>query len=78
MQASVTYLRKRMREIIRALERNENVPRLYRGQKKGVIFPNRESADRRVVEHGFFGAGAGAEGNASVEEEMNRLRGKRH
>lgn len=76
MQASVMDLRKRMREIIRALERNEKVTLLYRGKKKGVIFPNRESADRRVVDHGFFGAGA--ESEESVEQEMNRLRGKRY
>ena len=69
-------LRKRMREIIRALERNESVTLLYRGKKKGVISPHRESADLRVEEHAFFGADQPNE--LSVEEEMSRLRGRRY
>ena len=76
MHASVMDLRKRMREIIRALERNENVTLFYRGKKKGVIHPHRDTTARKVEEHRFFGAGK--ESQLSVEEEMNRLRGKRY
>lgn len=76
MQASVMDLRKRMGDIIRALERNETVTLLYRGKKKGVIHPHRDTSVRKVEEHSFFGAGA--ESERSVEEEMNRLRGTRY
>ena len=76
MQATVMDLRKRMGDIIRALERNENVTLLYRGKKKGIIHPHRDTSVRKVEEHCFFGAGAGSE--VSVEEEMNRLRGTRY
>jgi hypothetical protein len=76
VQASVMDLRKRMREIIRALERNESVTLFYRGKKKGVIHPHRDTAGRKVEDHDFFGAGA--ENEESVEEEMDRLRGKRY
>ena len=81
-----------MGDIIRALERNETVTLLYRGKKKGVIHPHRDTSVRKVEEHSFFGAGAesersveeesffgaGAESERSVEEEMNRLRGTRY
>ena len=76
MQASVMDLRKRMREIIRALDRNENVTLFYRGKKKGIILPDRDTTVLKVEEHGFFGAAADSE--SSVEEEMNRLRGTRY
>lgn len=76
MQASVMDLRKRMREVIRALERNESVTLLYRGKKKGVIHPHRDTALRKVEEHDFFGAGTASE--ESVEEAMDRLRGTRY
>ena len=74
MQASVMDLRKRMREIISALERNESITLLYRGKKKGLISPYRETADLVVEEHAFFGAGQ--QNEVSVEEEMSRLRGR--
>ena len=76
MQASVMDLRKKMGDIIRALERNESVTLLYRGKPKGVIHPHRGTSAIKVEEHGFFGAGAGSE--ESVEEEMTRLRGTRY
>ena len=76
MQASVMDLRKRMREIIRALDRNESVTLLYRGKKKGVILPHRDAPGRKVEEHGFFGAAIDTE--MSVKEEMDRLRGARY
>ena len=69
-------LRKRRREIIAALERNENVTLLYRGKKKEVILPHQETAGLRVEEHRFFGAGLGSE--KTVEEVMDRLRRKRY
>ena len=76
MHASVMDLRKRMGEIIKALERNENVTLFYRGKKKGVILPHRDAAAGKVEEHSFFGAAA--DRNESVEEEMDRLRGTRY
>ena len=76
MQASVMDLRKKMGDIIRALDRNESVTLLYRGKKKGVIHPHRDTSVRKVEEHDFFRAGAECE--QSVEEEMDRLRGRRY
>lgn len=57
MKASVLDLRRRPREVLRALERNETVTLLYRGKEKGVIHP--AGAPRpgagRVAEHPAFG-----------------------
>jgi antitoxin (DNA-binding transcriptional repressor) of toxin-antitoxin stability system len=48
MQASVLDLRRRTREIIRALERGESVTVLYRGRRKGVIRPVAERKGKAV------------------------------
>ena len=36
MKASILDLRRRMSEVLKALERNEDVTILYRGKKKGI------------------------------------------
>lgn len=58
MKASILDLRRKMRDVLRALDRSEPVTILYRGKKKGVLYP----ADRReggrekpVSEHAAFG-----------------------
>ena len=76
MEINAIDLRSKMRDIVSALERNESVTLFYRGVKKGVIQPHRDAAVRKVEEHRFFGAGAASED--SVDEEMDRLRGKRY
>jgi hypothetical protein len=46
-----------MSDILRALERNEPVTILYRGRKKGVIYPAGDAHGKvgRVSEHPAFG-----------------------
>ena len=39
MEASILDLRRRMRDVLRALDRNEAVTILYRGKKKAVLRP---------------------------------------
>ena len=39
MKASVLDLRRRMKDILRALERNESVTLFYRGRPNGIIQP---------------------------------------
>ncbi|MBI2192911.1 MAG: hypothetical protein HYU36_13105 [Planctomycetes bacterium] len=41
MKASFLDLRRRMREVLRALERNESVTILYHGKEKAVLHPVR-------------------------------------
>ena len=76
MKASVVDLRYRMKDVLKALERNEDVSILYRGKTKGVITAQISRTEKRVVEHPFFGMRSGDED--SVEGEMERLRGDRY
>jgi hypothetical protein len=58
MKASILDLRRKMREILRALDRSEPVTILYRGKKRGVLFPadGRKSGRRKPVSaHPAFG-----------------------
>ncbi len=58
MKASVVDLRYRMNDILRAVDRNEEVTILYHGKVKGVIkpslSPNLKNAGKRISDHPFF------------------------
>ncbi len=75
MKASVVDLRYRMNDILRALERNEDVSILSRGHLKGVIKPVSRATRRKVSEHPFFEMLKDLE---PVEERMDQLRGGRY
>ncbi len=75
MQASIVELRYHMKDVLRALERNETVQVLYRGKVKASLGPEQSQRNlKRVKQHPFFGMDL--ESN-SVEEVMNELRGGR-
>ena len=42
MKASVVDLRYKMKDVLKALDRNERVTVLYRGKVKGVLIPSRK------------------------------------
>jgi hypothetical protein len=75
MQATIVDLRYRMKQVLKALERNETVSVLYRGKLKGVLSPATTTSAAKVTEHSFFGCRKEA---PSVEEVMKQLRGGRH
>jgi len=75
MQASVVDLRYRMHDVLKALDRNEEVEILYHGKLKGVLRPEAKRTTMKVEEHPLFGMRADLE---SVEAEMTRLRGGRY
>jgi len=75
MEATVVDLRYRMNDVLKALERNENVSVLYRGKVKGVIQAAVRSTSTKVREHGFFGCRASSE---SVDQIMGKVRGGRY
>ncbi len=76
MQASVVDLRYKMKNVLKALERNEPVTILYHGKEKGVIVPIQGQSTRKVSKHPFFGMCV-ANDRESVEAIMTRLRGGR-
>jgi len=75
MKASVVDLRYRMNEILRAIDRNEEVTILYHGKVKGVIKPNLSRGRRRISDHPFFNMCPSKE---TVRKMMADLRGGRY
>jgi antitoxin (DNA-binding transcriptional repressor) of toxin-antitoxin stability system len=76
VEASIVDLRYRMKDVLRALERNEEVTVLYRGRKKGVIVPEKTTLKAKVAEHPFFGMAGDNE--RSVARHMDALRSSRY
>lgn len=74
MNASVIDLRYKMNDVLKALDRNEDVTILYHGKVKGVISPHIQAASGKVTEHAFFNMSNTEE---SVDGQMSRLRGGR-
>jgi hypothetical protein len=75
VKATLLDLRYRMNDVLKAIDRNENVTILYHGKRKGVIVANSGSGTKKVTEHPFFNM---LKGTMSVEREMMRLREGRY
>ncbi len=76
MKASILDLRRRMREVLGALDRNEPVTILYRGRPKGVIHPSSpgNNAVASVTEHSAFGMWKDRADMQAVEQVVRSLR----
>lgn len=75
MEASVVDLRYRMNEVLKALERNEDVSIFCRGKLRGTLKASSIPSPRKVTEHSFFNMLAESD---PVEKQMDHLRGERH
>jgi hypothetical protein len=75
MQATIVDLRYRMNEVLKALDRNEDVDILYRGKVKGVLMAHAMRSDKKVSEHPFFNMRSSEQ---SVAAEVETLRGGRY
>ncbi|MCD6334087.1 MAG: type II toxin-antitoxin system Phd/YefM family antitoxin [Candidatus Latescibacteria bacterium] len=75
MNATVVDLRYRMRDVLKAIDRNEEVKILYHGKLRGIIVPKPGAVCRQVTEHPFFNMSSD---EISVEEHMDRLREERY
>jgi len=81
VKAGIVDLRRRTREILQALERNEPVTILYRGKEKGVIQPSARGRrqDRSVREHPAFGMWKNRKEMRNVRQVVRDLRrGRAH
>ncbi len=78
MKASVVDLRYQMRDILKALDRGEEVKIFYHKKIKGIIKPvnQLETTLKSVRAHPFCGMLKGS--NLSVQEQMKKLRGGRY
>ncbi|MBW2594178.1 MAG: type II toxin-antitoxin system Phd/YefM family antitoxin [Deltaproteobacteria bacterium] len=77
MKATVVDLRYKMNDVLKALDRNENVTILYRGKVKGILIPSVQKKDLKISEHPFFGMSS-QDTDQSVLDELNTLRGPRY
>ncbi len=77
MKASIIDLRYKMNDVLKALDRNEQVTVLYRGKIKGILVPSGTKASMGMKEHPFFGMFKAVD-ETSVEAEMAALRGGRY
>jgi hypothetical protein len=77
MKASVVDLRYKMNDVLKALDRNEEVTILYRGKIKGVLIPSRKINQMKMIDHPFFGMSAQTD-KKSVQEQMDYLRRARY
>ena len=77
MKASVVDLRYKMNDVLKALDRNEEVTILYRGKIKGILIPSRKKNQRKMSDHPFFGMSAQTD-KKSVQEQMDDLRRARY
>lgn len=75
MKATILDLRYRMNEVLKALDRNENVSILYHGKLKGIITASTGATWTKVTEHPFFNIRKGVK---PVDKEMDALRGGRY
>jgi antitoxin (DNA-binding transcriptional repressor) of toxin-antitoxin stability system len=75
MNATVLDLRKNMRNVLAALDRNEKVTLTYRGRKKAIIIPcDNDENQMSVSEHPAFGMWAEREDMKDVDSFVRNLR----
>lgn len=76
MNATVLDLRKNMKEILAALDRNEKVNLTYRGKKKAVISPCQDETQEQIPmkQHPAFGMWADREDMKDVHAFVRKLR----
>ncbi len=76
MKASIIDLRYKMKDVLKALDRKEEVTILYHGKVKGVIVPVKNKKKKKVKDHPFFGMLKSSD--ISVSEKIQNLRGPRY
>jgi hypothetical protein len=74
MKATIVDLRYKMNDVLKALDRNEQVTVLYRGKVKGILVPPGKKAKLKITDHPFFGMSSNIN-ERSVKEVMDELRG---
>jgi hypothetical protein len=77
MKASIVDLRYKMKDVLNALDRNEEVKVLYHGKLKGTIIPQKNNIKKSgVKDHPFFGMNK--DEDLTVPETLDKLRKNRY
>ncbi len=78
MKASVVDLRYKMKDILKALRRNEKVQILYHGKVTALMVPVHQAQPKgKMKDHPLFGLDKRPATQESVDKEMDILRGGR-
>ena len=77
MKATIVDLRYKMNDVLKALDRNEQVTVLYRGKVKGTLIPSGKKSKINITDHPFFGM-LSHHNEESVQDIMDDLRGSRY
>jgi antitoxin (DNA-binding transcriptional repressor) of toxin-antitoxin stability system len=82
MQATILDLRRRMPEVLRALDRNERITILHRGRRRAELVPvpvSGAAPRKRLADHPAVGMWADREDQADVAAQVRALRrGRMH
>jgi hypothetical protein len=76
MKASVVDFHDDTLDILQALDNNESITVIYRGEVKGVIKPAKEGTKKQIKEHPFFGMYR--DNTEGVLDQMSNLRKPRY
>jgi len=76
MKATIVDLRYKMKDVLKALDRNEQVTVFYRGKIKGTLIPSGKKSRLKISDHPFFGMSS-TDHKKSVQGVMDDLRGSR-
>jgi prevent-host-death family protein len=75
MKATVLDLRKNMKDVLAAIDRNEQVTLTYRGRKKAVIVPCADAAETKsAADHPAFGMWSDRDDCNDVDAFLRNLR----
>ena len=79
MKASVVDLRHKMKEILAALDRGEEVTILYRGKERAVMIPAKQANKKRtsICDHPAFGMWKDREDMKDVSAWLRKIRSGR-
>lgn len=80
MKATFLDLRRKSKEIVKALDRNQTVTLYYRGKSKGMIIPISQEPKKTlsVMDHPFFGMWRDREDMKDVQKWVDEIRKPRH
>jgi len=74
MKVSIIDLRRRMADVLKALDRNESVKILYRGRDRAVLVPVKHGKTKPITEHKAFGMWKDHGAYEDVASHFRRLR----
>ena len=74
MKASILDLRRRMKDVLLALDRNESITIFCRGKEKAILSPIRQRTKEPVKDHEAFGMWRDKKDMTDVDAYIRNLR----